>query len=222
MKEKGSKSKETKQKILTVALRLFVEKGYEKSTMREIASQAQLAPGAAYYYFPSKDHIIFHYYTQCHEDHLDLADEILSKETSLEKRISGVVKANIQVAQPYHEISRILFKTAADPTHPLSPFSEQSRTLRDKDTAVFQQVIQGGDTRVPEQYIERLPRLLWLYKMGIVLYWIFDKSENQKMTFELIEQTSALIVKLIKISKLPVLQSLVNQMVTMIEYFVPK
>ena len=53
-----SKSDETRARILTAAMELFRERGFESTTMREIAGKAAVATGAAYYYFDSKDAIV--------------------------------------------------------------------------------------------------------------------------------------------------------------------
>src|SRR4051812_16540464 len=45
----------TRERIFTVALNLFREKGFEGTTMREVAAAANMSLGAAYYYFASKE-----------------------------------------------------------------------------------------------------------------------------------------------------------------------
>src|SRR2546423_434557 len=54
----------TRQLILDTALRLFRTQGYDKTTMRAIASEAGLSPGNAYYYFPSKQHLVQDFYAE--------------------------------------------------------------------------------------------------------------------------------------------------------------
>lgn len=46
---------ERRQEILDTALKLFWEKGYEKTSMTEIAQAMQVAQGLCYRYFPSKE-----------------------------------------------------------------------------------------------------------------------------------------------------------------------
>ena len=50
-----ARSEETRQNILSAALDLFRRNGFEKTTMREIASEAGVALGSAYYYVDSKE-----------------------------------------------------------------------------------------------------------------------------------------------------------------------
>lgn len=48
----------TRQRILEVAAKLFLEKGYEKTTMRDIVEQVNMSKGAIYHHFKSKEEII--------------------------------------------------------------------------------------------------------------------------------------------------------------------
>lgn len=47
-------SSKTKQRIYTVAANLFLEKGYDATTLKDIAKAADVSTGTLYRYFPSK------------------------------------------------------------------------------------------------------------------------------------------------------------------------
>lgn len=51
-----------------------------------------------------------------------------------------------------------------------------------------------------------LPLALWLYQMGMLYFWIFDRSPGRLRTLEVIDETTGLIVKLIGLANLPVLR----------------
>ena len=53
-----TKGEQTRGQIFQAALELFREKGFEATTMVEVAERAGAAKGAAYYYFPGKEAII--------------------------------------------------------------------------------------------------------------------------------------------------------------------
>ena len=53
----ASRASETRQKLITAAVDLFVDKGYLETTPRDIASKARLTTGAFYYHFTSKEEI---------------------------------------------------------------------------------------------------------------------------------------------------------------------
>jgi AcrR family transcriptional regulator len=206
------KSRETAEKILNAALTLFREKGFEAATMREIAERAGVATGAAYYYFPSKDAIVMAFYERSGGEIAALVNEAIEPIDDLRERLAAV----IQVKFRYFAESRELLAALAgkvDPSHPLSPFSEETREMREKDVAAFRRAVEGSRQKVPQDLMAVLPRLLWLYQMGLILYWIYDRSPDQAKTSALAERSLGLIVKLIQISGLPLMRPLRRQVI---------
>ena len=57
----------TRQRILDVALDLFVEQGYEETSLREIAARVGVTKAALYYHFRSKDEILMTLHLPVHE-----------------------------------------------------------------------------------------------------------------------------------------------------------
>ncbi|CAM2008695.1 TetR/AcrR family transcriptional regulator [Acanthopleuribacter pedis] len=200
---KRKKAEITRQRILDAALPLMLDGGYEKMTMRAIAKKAGLSPGAAYYYFETKEHIINAFYERSLVQHEAACRTILEEEKNFAKRLKLCVQAQIEISRPYHEISAALFKVAADPNHPLSPFSEPSRPLRERSMRIFAEIYRGSRSRVPKPLDAFLPGLLWLYHMGIILFWVYDKTPGQKKTDRFIERTVPLLINLIRLAKVP-------------------
>jgi len=200
------KGTQTRARILECALEMFRGRGYEATTMRAIAEEAGVSLGNAYYYFASKDHLIHAYYARSHQDHLTACTPILERERDLKRRLVGVLRTKIETSQPYHRFAGQLFKTAADPSSPLSPFSEESQPVRRESTELLAGVVEGSSTRVTGKLAKELPELLWTYQMGIILYWIHDDSEGCRRTYKLIDHTADLVVKLIRLSRLPMMR----------------
>ena len=58
IKERKAREREMRrQQIMVAAKRVFTQRGYEKSTMEDIAREAELSPGTIYLYFKSKDEL---------------------------------------------------------------------------------------------------------------------------------------------------------------------
>jgi AcrR family transcriptional regulator len=53
------KKQKTRDTISEVALKLFAERGYEETTIAEIADAADVSPRTIFAYFPSKEDIVF-------------------------------------------------------------------------------------------------------------------------------------------------------------------
>ena len=90
-----------------------------------------------------------------------------------------------------------------NPEHPLSPFSEQTREIREHDIRFFERALEGSRTPGPKDLKRHLPRLLWMYQMGIILFWINDGSRGQAKTTVLLERSLDVVTRLIRLSSLP-------------------
>src|SRR6266496_4842655 len=55
---KQARSKQTKEKIVQAAIKLFQERGYEKTTSNDIASEAGVSVGSFYVYFTDKRQLL--------------------------------------------------------------------------------------------------------------------------------------------------------------------
>jgi len=193
--------RDTKAKILEAALELFRERGYEAATMRAIAKRARVSLGNAYYYFGSKEHLIQAFYDRTHAEHIAAVGLELGGSKDLRGRLLWVMRKKLETIQPYHQFASVLFRSASDPTSPLNPFSRESEPVRREATAVFARVVDGVHA-ISKDLREELPNLLWLYHMGIVLYWIHDESEGQWRTWKLMERSVDLIAKVVAVASM--------------------
>ncbi|MES1240074.1 MAG: TetR family transcriptional regulator [Acidobacteriota bacterium] len=215
---KTRKGEQTRAQILDTSLGLFRERGFEETTMRVIAEAAGLSVGNAYYYFRAKEHLVQAFYERSHEEHLEACREILESERDFAARLRGVLQKKIATAMPYHRLSGVLFRTAADPRNMLNPFSEESRPLRERSTALFAEVLEGSSLRIGHaELAAELPNLLWMYQMGMVLFWIHDQSPDCARTYRLIDRTVTLVVRLIALAKLPILRPLTRTVLGLME-----
>jgi AcrR family transcriptional regulator len=73
----------TRDRILNVALDLFIEKGYDKTSLREIAEQLGLTKAALYYHFASKGDILMALHMRLHEFGRETLREIADRPVSL-------------------------------------------------------------------------------------------------------------------------------------------
>jgi len=67
-------SRDTRSRLRELALQLFAEQGYEKTSLREIAERLGVTKAALYYYFKSKEDIV----RSLVEDYVAELDELIS------------------------------------------------------------------------------------------------------------------------------------------------
>lgn len=213
---KTPKGERTRAHILETALALFLDNGYEETTMRGIAEAASVSLGNAYYYFRSKDHLIQGFYGRTHEEHLAASADVLARETGFAERLLGVMRAKIDTIMPYHRFAGILFRTAADPGSPLNPWSPESQPVRREATELFARVVEGALPAIKGELAEELPELLWTYHMGVILFWIHDRSPGCRRTYLLVERTVGLVSRLLSVARLPPLRPFVRYALEMV------
>jgi AcrR family transcriptional regulator len=216
-----AKGEQTRELILTTALRLFREQGYGRTTMRAIANEAGVSVGNAYYYYGSKDHLMQAYYDLLQDQHREAVESVLAGEKAFVPRLRGVLREWLDVAAPYHEFAGTFFKTAADPRSPLSPFSAESRPARDASVEVFRRVVDGSDLKLPPDLKAELPELLWLLQMGVVLFWVHDQSDDVRRTRTLIDRAVPLVDRLLRLSRLPGFRGVTGDIVSLINSIKP-
>jgi AcrR family transcriptional regulator len=201
----------TRARIVDAAMRLFEERGYEKTTMRAVAGEAGVSLGNAYYYFASKDELVQGFYHRIQEQHALAAGPRMRGLTAFAERLTAAELAFVDVAEPYHQFAGRFFAVAADPASPLSPFSQASREPREASQRIFTDVVSGSDLKADARVLQELPELLWLAHLGLVLRWVHDRSEGQAGTRTLIRRAVPLIDRLARLSRLRPLRPVVHE-----------
>lgn len=213
--ESTAKGEQTRRLIVDTAVRLFGEQGYDKTTMRAIAAAAGVSVGNAYYYFPSKGHLVQAFYTTVQDAHADACRQILATPGTFVDRLSAAMLTGVETMAPYHGFAGSFFKTAAEPGSPLSPFSADSAPARERSVRMFRSVVDGATTKIDPELRAELPELLWLAQMGVTLYWVHDTSPGQAKTRLLVERSAPLIDRLVGMSRFRVFKPVVREMLTL-------
>jgi AcrR family transcriptional regulator len=214
---KTKRGETSRAAILGAALDLFQQRGYDATTMRAIADHAGVSLGSSYHYFPSKEHLVLEFYRHTHELHAAAIAPLLSREKDLASRLRGTIRAVVITCEPFHTVAGSIFSTVANPSSPLNPFGAAAKPLRDEVVALYAEVVRGSDARVAADIAEMLPLMLWLYQMGILYFWIFDRSPGRLRTLEVIDETTDLIVRLIGLANVPILRGSRKRILGMIK-----
>ena len=117
-----------------------------------------------------------------------------------------VMRMKISTLEPYHHFAGVLFKTAADPHSPLNPFAHESAPVRRDSIKLFEELVGETKARIPPDLRAELPYLLWLYHMGVILFWIHDSSAKHMRTYRLIDRTVDLVDRLVSLASNPLMR----------------
>lgn len=212
----SSRGEQTRDAIAAAARSSFLERGYEATTMRLVAERAGVSLGNAYYYFASKDHLVQAFYNQLQVDHAEAARRAMTGHQRFARRMTAALLTWVDIARPLHPFAGSLFRVAAEPTGPLSPFSTESATARNAGIGLFRAVLEGSDLRLSAELRAELPELLWLVHMGVVLFWVHDRSESQRRTRALIRRACPLLERLLGLTRVPVARSIASDVVALV------
>ena len=215
------KGAETRERIVQAALDLFEEHGFDETTMRMVADRAGVSVGNAYYYYRSKELLLQAYYLELNHRIARAVGDVLDSEQKFADRMRGVLEQKLEVIEPYHRFSGALFRTAADPQSPLNPFHGASAETRAQGYLLWRRVLDGARLKVPKALDARLPELLWTYDMGIVLFWIHDRSEGRERTRRLIEHTTDIVARLVRLASHPLLRPMRTRTLRLLEEIAP-
>jgi AcrR family transcriptional regulator len=211
------KSDQTRHRILEAALELFRERGFEATTMRDIARACEIALGATYYHFASKEAIVLAFYELAKDEMSGPLDEVARGAKSLQQGLQAVLDIKFAYFAPNRKFLGALFPHAADPQDPLSPFSDQNRPIRLADQDCFRQLLASTKTTVPADLTPFVPDVLWLYQMALILIWIYDRSPGQRRTRNILAKSLPVVVKLIELSRLPFARPIRGLLVELLE-----
>jgi AcrR family transcriptional regulator len=196
-------AKETSEKIFQAALELFRTQGFENATMRDIARSARVATGAAYYYYPSKDAIVMDFYRRASKEMQPKIEEAITGVARFEDRLRNLITVKLAHFAANRSVLRALLRSGADPAHTLSPFSSQTKEIRDADIFWFRRILTDSGIRILRDLLPVLPGILWFFQMGVIFFWVIDGSPEQRRTGELLQLAATVVTKIVQLSALP-------------------
>jgi TetR/AcrR family fatty acid metabolism transcriptional regulator len=84
--------------MMQAAVRVFAEKGYHAATVRDIVSEAEVAIGTFYFYFPDKETLFVHLFEETAGFLLQAIDQALISRSSFPAQLEAAVTAYVNVA----------------------------------------------------------------------------------------------------------------------------
>lgn len=102
-------STEKRSEILDAAIKLFSEKGFERTTVDEIAAKANVGKGTIYLYFQNKEHI----FLAIVEEGISYLNQLfhrVTKEKDFQSQLRELISAYLKFAEVNREIYRLFMK----------------------------------------------------------------------------------------------------------------
>ena len=188
MKISKKEQAKTRLKLIETAIDLMIQKGFEKTTMREIARKAKVGDATIYNYFPTKERIVWDYIKLRQEQVIQKLKAIPDFDAyTLQEKIHTYFETILEGYLPDREFLPIAFKM----TH--QSFLTHSAEIKSINVLFLDQVrtflndaIEKKE--IPDQPIDTLiPHIVLDLYFIVILYWLKDTSEQFTQTTQLID-----------------------------------
>ena len=199
MEFKTKKSRETYERVLNTAIRLFKDKGYTNTTMRDLSTESQLGLGAIYYYFKSKEDLVQVFYRRINTEIIEEYNKRFEKEKSYPEAVANYMNLKIELLTPYRDLIQVIIKEAVDRNSPLSPFSQSSKDVQEISVGFFEELARKTKVKEPEPVAQQT----WLFHLLLLGMWTQDRSESSEITSRMIENFKSFLKITLMVSKIP-------------------
>lgn len=164
-------SGDRRQVLISEAARLFGNKGYENTSMRDIAAAVGILPGSLYHHFSSKEELFVAVYSFAVSQSVDAVKTAIKTRADPWVRLETACIAHMQGLLDKNRFAAVLV------SHPsASGLPEQVVTLRDSYEAVFKELI--AELPLPAGTDPRIFRLGLLGAMNWAITWYRPGGET--------------------------------------------
>ena len=173
----------SQEQLYETAIGLIADKGYEATTLRDIARKANVSVGLLYRYFPSKRAVVLALYDRLSAEHARRALEM--PQGKWRNRFLFALRTSLQVLGPHRStLAALVPVLVGDPGEGL--FAENTAFSRLRVQSAFSEAVAGARDAPGPQVSAALGRLLYLVQLTVILWWLLDKSPRQRATEGLI------------------------------------
>jgi len=196
-----TKGETSRRHILDTALLLFRERGFDEATMRDIASEANVSLGNAYYYFESKEAIVLAYYDMVQTEHARRVHEAFPDQKDFKTRLLTLLHSKLDILKDDRPLLGALFRYTGYPDHPLSFLGSTAKAMQKQCCDLFAEAF--SVEKAPDDLRKLAPTLLWAMHMGILLYFLYDKSPEQQRTRRLVNGSVEFVMMFLSLARNP-------------------
>jgi AcrR family transcriptional regulator len=173
----------TKRRLFETAIGLMARKGYESTTLRDVAKEAGVSVGLLYRYFPSKRAVIVALYEELSAEYAERAQAM--PRGKWRERFLFALTTSLEVLAPHRTALKGLVPViVGDPDEGV--FAPGMAFSRQRVQGVFELAVSEATDSPRAPLAPALGRLLYLVHLAVLLWWLLDRSANQRATSALV------------------------------------
>jgi AcrR family transcriptional regulator len=177
-------------RLYATAMQLIAARGYEATTLRDIAKEAEVSVGLLYRYFPGKRAVVIALYDELSAEFARRAAGMAAG--TWRDRFIFAVNASLDVLTPHRVALRALTPVlVGDPEEGI--FSENTAFSRLRVQHVFEEAVVKANDAPKPALAHALGRLLYFVHLAVLLWWLLDKSPHQRATATLVSLIKQLL-----------------------------
>lgn len=175
------KSESREAELLRAAAKLFKEKGFDDTSVRDIASEVGMLPGSIYYHFPSKDDVLIAVCSMGIENMLAGAKAAQEGMTDPWDRLRAVCTAHILAILGGDDFAAVAVRHVPRSNPELL---DQLTAMRDKYEDMFRQLV--AELPLHQDVNRKFLRLSLLGSLNYTLYWYNAGGDDPATLVEMI------------------------------------
>ena len=144
-----------RRQLLDVAARLFRERGFHVTSMRDIAHEVGMLSGSIYYHFPSKEELLLAVYEEGLRHIAEEVDAAVAQQDTPWERLEAGCTAHLEALLELSDYTQVMIRVLPPEG---GKVAERLLELRDQYEARFRQLIDA--LPLPEDADRRYLRLL--------------------------------------------------------------
>ena len=193
------KQEEIRQKIILTAVDMFSEKGFDATTMKQIAREVGIGDATIYKYFPNKDKLIYAYYALVADSTVQqFINEKELDDYSLQEKLQLLIDIYLNNFLPNREFvtdsikmimqsPSILFKAVTPVREEFVDVIHNLLTEAEQSGEISSSPFTGATAKLTNEYM-----------LAVLLYWVNDDSDEFSNTTQMVDMSLALGIEILK------------------------
>src|ERR1700722_4562672 len=171
-----SRQDNRRAQLLDAAARLFRERGYHATSMRDIAKAVGMLSGSIYYHFDSKEEMLLAVYEEGKRRIADAVDAAVNAETDPWRRLEAACAAHLGVLFGSRDFTQVMIQTLP---HEAGAAEARLRELRRDYEQRFRRLI--DDLKLPPEIDRRYLRLLLFGALNWSHVWYRTNGDSPEI-----------------------------------------